>query len=231
VQWDRGFNQDIYYELVGFASPYLLTEFTVLSSVEGLTPGAEYKFKYRAQNKYGWGEFSNSQTFQAAAIPLKANTVTTSIENLYVKISWDEPDDQSSEILEYEILIKQKNGDFSEQVGQFCQGSDVAIVNYRYCHVPVQSVLREAPYSLEFTDLVVAKIRARNSIGWANEYSDENTYGAHIQVLPVQMGNPFEGLLTDDTRIQVNWEALTGDDTGGAAILSYNLEMLTNGVA
>ena len=45
------------------------------------------------------------------------------------------------------------------------------------------------------------------------------------------MGNPFEGLLTDDTRIQVNWVALTGDDTGGAAILSYNLEILSNGVA
>ena len=180
MQWDRGLNQDIYYELVGFATPYLLTEFTVNSAIEGLTPGAEYKFKYRALNKYGWGEFSNSQAFQAAAIPLKANTVTTTIENLYVKISWDEPDDQSSAIVEYEILIKHKDGVFSEQVGQFCQGSDVAIVNYRYCHVPLQSVLREAPYSLEYTDLVVAKVRARNLIGWANEYSDENTAGALI---------------------------------------------------
>jgi hypothetical protein len=40
------------------------------SSVEQLTPGHGYQFKYRALNKYGWGEFSESVTFLAAAIPL-----------------------------------------------------------------------------------------------------------------------------------------------------------------
>jgi hypothetical protein len=39
------------------------------------------------------------------------------------------------------------------------------------------------------------------------------------------MNDPTEGLSTDDTRIQIKWEALTGDATGGSAILSYNLEM------
>ena len=48
---------------------------------------------------------------------------------------------------------------------------------------------------------MVAKIRARNQIGWANEFSDENTVGAQIQILPAQMADPYEGLLTDDTRI------------------------------
>jgi hypothetical protein len=46
------------------------------------------------------------------------------------------------------------------------------------------SVLRQAPYSLEYNDLVVAIIRARNSIGVADEYSDENTVGALVQVVP-----------------------------------------------
>ena len=44
------------------------------------------------------------------------------------------------------------------------------------------------------------------------------------------MTNPFRGSSTDDTRIQVNWVELTGDATGGAQILSYNLEMEKNGV-
>jgi hypothetical protein len=39
------------------------------------------------------------------------------------------------------------------------------------------------------------------------------------------MADPYEGAATDDTRIQVNWVALTGDANGGTAILSYNLEM------
>ena len=41
---------------------------------------------------------------------------------------------------------------------------------------------------------------------------------------------PFEGLATDDTRIQVNWNPLVGDATGGSTILSYNLEMRIGGV-
>jgi hypothetical protein len=32
--------------------------------------------------------------------------VTTVIENLYVRISWTEPDTQASPILEYQILIR-----------------------------------------------------------------------------------------------------------------------------
>lgn len=94
----------------------------------------------------------------------------------------------------------------------------------------MQSVLRQPPYSLAYNDLVVAKVRSRNSIDWSEEYSDENTVGARIQVLPSRMADPYEGLSTDDTRIQVNWVALVGDDTGGTAILSYNLEMLVGDV-
>lgn len=94
----------------------------------------------------------------------------------------------------------------------------------------MQSVLRQSPYSLEYNDLVVVKIRARNSIGMAIEFSDENTLGARIQVVPSKMQNVFEGAATDDTRIQINWNSLTGDQTGGTTILSYNLEMQVAGV-
>lgn len=48
---------------------------------------------------------------------------------------------------------------------------------------------------------MVAKIKARNSIGFAVEHSDENTVGAKVQVLPSKMQNVYEGLATDDTRI------------------------------
>jgi len=57
-------------ELVGYTTPFLSLEYTVLNSVEGLTPGLSYKFKYRAGNKYGWGEYSTEVSFVAAAIPL-----------------------------------------------------------------------------------------------------------------------------------------------------------------
>lgn len=127
-------------------------------------------------------------------------------------------------------MIKQKDGTFSEQAGQFCQGADDEIVNNRYCLIPMQSVLRQSPYSLEYSDLVIAKVKARNSIGWAESFSPENEVGAQIQVLPNQMQDVYEGIATDDTRIQVNWYELTEDKTGGSTILSYNLELMIGGV-
>lgn len=69
MQWDRGL-EDTFYELLGYSTPYLTLDFTVENDVDGLTPGSSYQFRYRASNKYGWGEFSDSVTFQAAAQPL-----------------------------------------------------------------------------------------------------------------------------------------------------------------
>lgn len=86
------------------------------------------------------------------------------------------------------------------------------------------------PYNLKQGDLVVAKIKARNSIGWAENFSTPNTIGALIQVQPGKVSLPYEGPATDDSRIQVNWNPLVGDATGGSTILSYNLEMRIGGV-
>jgi hypothetical protein len=44
------------------------------------------------------------------------------------------------------------------------------------------------------------------------------------------MESPFEGPATDDTRIQIAWNELVEEKTGGSAILSYNLEMMIGGV-
>jgi hypothetical protein len=111
-------------------------------------------------------------------VPLKALPVTTSIENYYVKISWQKPDDQSSAITAYDIRIQQSDGAFSKPIGQFCQGSDLAIVKNNYCHIPMQSALLVAPYNLVQGTIVVVIIKAKNSIGWAADFSDPNTAGA-----------------------------------------------------
>jgi hypothetical protein len=42
------------------------------------------------------------------------------------------------------------------------------------------AVLRASPYSLVFRDLVVAKVKSTNAIGWADSYSEENTAGAMV---------------------------------------------------
>jgi len=78
----------------------------------------------------------------------------------------------------YQILIQQKDGLFSEQ-STYCNGSQSAIVAAKYCHVPV-TTLRASPYSLDFRTLVIAKVKAMNTIGWATNYSGLNTAGAKI---------------------------------------------------
>ena len=80
--------------------------YTVTSTVEGLIPGYPYQFRYRAQNKYGWSEYSEISTFNAASIPSQANPVVTKIENAFAKIEWDYPVDGAASIVEYEIQIK-----------------------------------------------------------------------------------------------------------------------------
>lgn len=75
--------------------------------VTGLTPGANYQFKYRAKNIFGWGPFSATTTVQAAAKPGKTGVPVTS-QNAAgdVVITWDAPDDNGDGIDYYTISIK-----------------------------------------------------------------------------------------------------------------------------
>lgn len=74
-------------------------------------------------------------------------------------------------------------------------------------------------------DAVVAKIRARNSLGWGplSWATDSNT-AALVEVKPLQMATPTRGASTTTTQIQVTWTVLSGLATGGATIDSYQLE-------
>jgi hypothetical protein len=80
---------------------YLQLYYTVTITNHDLVAGQTYQFRYRARNKYGWSDYSETASYMVAAVPLKADPVTTVIENLYVRISWAEPDTQASTILEY----------------------------------------------------------------------------------------------------------------------------------
>lgn len=148
--------------------------YLVTSAVEGLVNGNSYKFRYRASNKHGWGEYSEISSILAADIPQQAASVETKIENRYVKVSWAYPNDNSAPILEYSIQIRNKAGSYILE-STYCNGKNAAIVLTRYCHVPVVDVLRVAPYGLVFKDPVIAIIKARNAIGWAGSYSNEST--------------------------------------------------------
>ena len=110
-------------------------------------------------------------------------------------ISWQLPADKGSAIIEYQIVIMTSDGVTFSQELTYCNGADASIVSSRSCLVPL-TTLRDAPFSLEYPDLIVAKVRSRNINGWS-VFSEVNTDGAHFYTEPVTVGVPKRGILTD----------------------------------
>jgi hypothetical protein len=141
-----------------------------------------------------------------------------------VKFSWAAPNDRSSALTAYEIQILKSDGEnYAEEV-TYCDGSRTAVVDSLNCHVPM-TTLRADPYFLSYGGLLVAKVRAKNSVGWG-PYSDPNGVGAYVQTEPTTSTTPIptRGSRTDDTRVEVTWTEITlPSETGGAPITSYNL--------
>lgn len=64
LQWDQGTNT--YVDLIGFSTESTAITYTVTS---GITGGQTYKFKVRAKNLYGWGDYSAEASIIAAQEP------------------------------------------------------------------------------------------------------------------------------------------------------------------
>lgn len=171
--WDSGVNGGMFSEVVGFSSPYTST-----SKIISVTPATTYQFKYAAQNVIGWGTFSSVSSIKAASRPSKIATVTTAIENQYVKISWSYPTDNYDTVTAYDIQIQAANSSFLNQA-TYCDGNQTAIVTNRYCHVPMTILRETGTFNLAYNSLVVVRIRARNTIE-RGDFSDVNAVGAMI---------------------------------------------------
>jgi hypothetical protein len=85
------------------------------------------------------------------------------------------------------------------------------------------SILREAPYSLQYDHVIRVKISACN-INGCGEYSDFATDGAKIQTEPATVTTLSEGILTNEMYIQILWTALAGEEMKGSPVTSYHLQ-------
>jgi len=84
------------------------------------------------------------------------------------------------------------------------------------------SVFRAAPYNLVRGNDLNARVKATNSQGTSALWSTVGS-GATVQTEPVKMAIPTRGPDTSEAKLDVDWLALTGTDTGDSAILSYVL--------
>ena len=53
-----------------------------------VTAGKVYKFRYRAKNIYGWGEYSDQGDVLSAAEPEKLDSVIVTLIGTDVRVSW-----------------------------------------------------------------------------------------------------------------------------------------------
>jgi hypothetical protein len=157
----------------------LLTSFLVTT---GVTAGETYLIRARAHNSHGWGAYSQEAALVAASTPEAPATAVTTIENIYVKISWVAPSSNSAEIDGYEVQIADSNGNFVVEA-TYCDGfASEAVLTDTYCLVPM-SVLRGVDYGLELADIVRVVVRAHNVYGYG-DLSSVNSAGVAIQTAP-----------------------------------------------
>jgi len=190
-----------------------------------VTPGSVYRFRVSAKNQYGVGPTSGEVSIYAADKPEPPGAPTTTQQGTYIRIDWDAPDNNGLTIDEYEILIYHVvNGQATWTATSACDGSQSAIVTNTYCDVPYMT-LRQTPYSMVLNDVITAKVRSHNLLGWSLAYSSPTTAGGQVKTEPLQPPTaPTEGSATDDNQIQVEWAALTGDYTGQDDILFYEVQ-------
>ena len=216
VFWDAGTSGATFTDLVGVASDYLLSSYLVTTNV---TSGTTYQFKVQARNYWGWGALSSAGTVKAATTPAavaSAPATTVNAATGHVDISWIAADARGDTITSYTVEIENALGAAWTAETANCGGSAALS-----CSVPM-SVLTAAPYSLPQGHVVKVRVYATNSYG-NGAYSDANTAGADVRVVPISMGAPRRGNQTSTGQIEVAWDALTSPATGGSSITSYQL--------
>jgi len=146
---------DSWVSIVGGVTPYTLLTYTKT----GLTQGVDYQFRIQASNSFGWGPFSDVVTIRTDNVPAQIVPVITTIESIYVRISWNPPSNNyGSPVLAYRVRILGVDGiTFTESAT--CNGTDSNIVSSATpsCLISI-SELRLAPYSLTEGMLIQATV-------------------------------------------------------------------------
>lgn len=108
-------------------------------------------------------------------MPSKADPVATEIDHLNIKFTWLAPNDNFGTITGYIVKIAHEDNTQASSYVETCD-STTEITSQLECQVPL-SILRQEPWSLEFDDLIQARVQACNLNG-CSEQSDLNTVGA-----------------------------------------------------
>lgn len=127
--------------------------------------GKTYRYRVRARNIYGDGEFSEVTVVIPDDAPGKAETALVFLADAAatsVQITWPEVNAHSAVIRKYDVYFLKANGDFALETTA-CDGSLQTIVDARACTVPMSTI--RSLTSLPRDSLIRVKVRAYNDRG------------------------------------------------------------------
>lgn len=117
-----------------------------------------------SRNQYDYSSASNSITLLCAFISATPASVTTVMEGIQVKVSWNLPTDNGSPLTSYKVYIKEIGTDVYTEESSDCDGTDSTVITNEYCHINI-STLIAAPYNVDGGDSIYAKVVAVNLYG------------------------------------------------------------------
>lgn len=105
----------------------------------------------------GWGDFSPISTFYTFSQPGSPTSISTTVNNMNVKISWMAPNSNFKPVDAYKIKIKNKATGLYYEDLSYCDGSLSTIISQLYCEIPMNR-LRSSPYNLKYGYDVIATV-------------------------------------------------------------------------
>lgn len=192
---------------------------TLSYTATNLTTGQSYKFYVQARNSLGFSPFSATATVLCAWVPFTPTTPTTTVVANQVIIAWNAPNQNGSPMLGYQILIRNRDNGYDEQLVN-CNGkTDPGIISLANCTVPLVS-LQVAPFNLAIGDVINAKVLAFNIYG-NSQTSPIGGTGILVQIPDTPLSLKNNPNVTNVLVIGFSWTA--GASNGGTPLLDYTI--------
>lgn len=177
-------------------------------------------FKVRSRNSVGLSDFSEEVAILCAQIPDVPNAPTLVRNYDQIEIRWDAPWDGGTSIFTYTIEFRHNDDTSFSQVGVSCDGTDPAVVQARFCSVPI-STLKAEPFVVDWGKTAHARVSATNVKGTCG-YSEVGLGGTIEKSpdAPINLRNegyPF----TNAFQVSKLWEE--GPIFYGAPVIDFTL--------
>lgn len=165
----------------------------------------------------------------AAVEPDAPTAVATSNEDAVLRVSWTAPTNtggNSIALTAYRVTLRKADSTYT-QVSE-CDGSQAGILAAAQCDISMSALTGELGLSLG--DQVFAIVYASNSVGEGSASTANSVDIGIVQQAPSKPSSPpLRDSATTISSLVVDITALSDPDNGKDDIISYNIEMSSDG--